>query len=370
MGFFRPPIRGSVCREESMDYFPAPESQGGWRVLGGADPDVLAEAWEYNLQSRGMSTTFYPPDQRIDRSTTSAVLLIRHGYVVGEWYQNADRSTRWNVRSCSKSFTGTAFGMLFDEGKGLDIDSPAYDFIPEGYPLSDPRKAQITLRHLLSMTSSIPGEGHGIFGLAAADDSGPFEFALGKCPNEGGQWVSELTGAPGTTFEYSDMAFAHLAIVFRHVAGEELDEYLRRRLLDPIGVERLEWTRIGGGSNIGPHTLPGSGVRTTARDFARFGYLLLRGGEWAGRQLVPRRWIEEATRSSQEIDDRHGYTWWVNTNLSMWKTAPRDAFAAMGFAGNKCYVVPSLDLVVVRIADGPMSWDDAPFVKKIIRALG
>ena len=361
-----------------MDYFPPPESEGGWRVLtepglvrsdAGFGPEALAEAWEYNLSSRGVPTTFYPPEQRIDRSQTSAVLVVRGGQVVGEWYQNADANTKWNIRSCSKSFTGTAYGMLLEEHAALGLESRAYDYLPEGHPLSDPRKAEITLGHLLSMTSNIPGEGHGVFGLVAAGEGGPFEFALGRCPNEKGQWVSDLTGRPGTAFEYSDMAFAHLSMVFRRVAGVEIDEYLQRKIFEPIGIEQLEWSRIGGGSNVGPHTLPGSGIRVTARDLARFGYLMLKAGRWADRQIVPPGWLEMATRSSQSLDDRYGYTWWVNTHLSLWEDAPRDAYAAMGFAGNKCYVFPSLELVVVRIADGPMPWDDTPFVRILMAGM-
>ena len=360
-----------------MNYYPESESQGGWRKLdedtrilelGDVDPAILAKAWEYHLESRGMASTFYPPEQLIERSKTSAVLVLRHGYIVGEWYQNADAKTRWNIRSCSKSFTGTALGILFGESD-LSLDSRGYDYLPEGLPLSDPRKAGIALRHLMSMTSNIAGENHGVFLRDGYDGGGPFEFSLGKCADGKGRSVAALTGDPGTAFEYSDAAFAHLSLIFARVAGEELESFLRRRVIDPIGIEDFEWPAIGGAGNLGPHTGPGGGVRITPRDLARFGYLMLKNGAWKDRQLVPREWIEIATRSSQEVDRRYGYTWWVNTHGLLWDTAPRDAFAAMGFAGNKCYVVPSLDLVVVRSADGPMPWDDGPFVRLVIEAM-
>ena len=360
-----------------MIYFPESESSEGWRKLtdpghiveeAKVDPGKLEAAWEYNLESRGMPSTFYPPEQLIDQSATSAVLVLRHGYVVGEWYQNSDSKTRWNIRSCSKSFTGTAFGILFDESE-LDLSSRAYDYIPDGQPLTDPRTSEITLGHLLSMTSNISGENHGIFLSELYDRGGPFEFSIGKVADTNGRSVAELTGEPGTAFEYSDAAFAHLSLIFAEVAGMELDGFVRERVLEPIGIEDFEWFELGGDGFIGPHTRPGSGVNITSRDLARFGYLMLNGGSWKGRQLVPAEWLRLATRSSQEIDDRYGYSWWVNTHGSMWDAAPRDAFAAMGFAGNKCYVIPSLDLVVVRIADGPMPWNDGPFIEKIIDAM-
>ena len=84
---------------------------------------------------------------------------------------------------------------------------------------------------------------------------------------------------------------------------------------------------------------------------------------------MPRQWIETATRSSQLLNQNYGHTWWVNTVGTMWDGSPRDAFDAMGFGGNKCYVIPSRDLVVVRIADGPMPWNDTPFLRKIVEAM-
>jgi CubicO group peptidase (beta-lactamase class C family) len=102
------------------------------------------------------------------------IAIIRHGWLVREAYTfNVLVPTRFDVWSCTKSFTGTAWGLLFDDsrrgvlpgGLQVDLDSPAYDFIPEGHPLTDERKVQIRLRHLLTMTSGIPGESKDAFAL-------------------------------------------------------------------------------------------------------------------------------------------------------------------------------------------------------------
>jgi CubicO group peptidase (beta-lactamase class C family) len=367
-------------------YFPPPESAGGWRKLddpnllqsqGGVDPDRLARAWEYNAASEPKVKTHEeqaqnPRDARTEPpAKSSAVLVVRHGWIVGEWYQNADARTRWNIHSCTKSFTGTAFGMLFDDssrgrlpgGHTIGLDSTAYDFIPEGLPLTDPRKARITIRHLLTMSSAIKGEKYGIFGVQPAPGVGPFEMALGRGPAANGESAAELAGEPGRHWDYSDAAFAHLSLVFAAAAGMELEEFMERRVFEPIGLRGYSWDRFG------PHTISLAGMRTNARDLARFGYLQLTGGAWAGRQLVPRSWIESATRSSQALNPGYGLTWWVNTDGTTWPSLPRDAFAAMGYLGCKCYVVPSLDLVIVRIADGPWPWDDAPFLRMVIESL-
>jgi CubicO group peptidase (beta-lactamase class C family) len=96
--------------------------------------------------------------------------------------------TRFDVWFCTKTFTGTAWGLLLDDSRSgrlsvaVDLDSLAYDFIPQGLPLSDPDKARITIRYLLTMTSGIKGENWGIAGTPTATGTGPFEHALGRSP--------------------------------------------------------------------------------------------------------------------------------------------------------------------------------------------
>jgi CubicO group peptidase (beta-lactamase class C family) len=248
----------------------------------------------------------------------------------------------------------------------IDLNSRAYRLIPEGYPLTDARKERITVRHLLTMTSCIKGEEAGIFGVTPSTGVGPFEMALGLGMAANGISASELIGEPGSLWDYSDPAFAHLALIFFRAAGVELKAYMQDHVFHPIGFQSYSWDQFGGETgHIGPHTIPFSNVRTTARDLARFGYLYLAMGSWEGRQIVPREWIELATRTSQSFNRDYGITWWVNTTGSLWPGIPNDAFAAMGYLGNKCYIIPSLDLVIVRTGDGPWPWDDKPFLSLI-----
>jgi len=110
-----------------------------------------------------------------------SIVIIRHGYLVREHYTfNVLIPTRFDIWSGTKSFTGTAWGLLLDDSQQVDLDSPAYPYIPEGYPLSDSRKERILIRHLLTMTSGIPGENRGVRGMPTATDCGPFEHALGR----------------------------------------------------------------------------------------------------------------------------------------------------------------------------------------------
>ncbi len=354
-------------------YYPPPESKGGWRwiekpqdvrALAGMDPNKL----ELVRRRQGF---LYGGD-------SWSIVIIRHGYLVREFYTfNVQIPTRFDVWSCTKSFTGMAWGLLFEDslqgrlshGQHLELDSPAYPFIPEGYPLTDPRKTHITFRHLLTMTSGIPGEASGIIGIPTATEHGPFEHALGRCPNRYGRCVNELFAEPGTQWDYSDPAIAHLSLAFVSITGRELSDYLDERVLAPIGIENLAWDVQGGSGFLGPHTNAHTGIHISAREMARFGYLALHNGEWNGRQLIPKWWMDLATQTSQDLNPAYGYTWWVNTKGVRWPGLPRDMFALEGYRANRCYIIPSLDLVVARVGTGPATWDEPGLISSIVAAI-
>lgn len=357
-------------REATMEtdiYYPPPEPEGGWRWLkepeevrsvAGMDPNKLDMIREVQELVHG--------------GDSWGIVIIRHGYLVREFYTfNVQSTTRFNIHSGTKSFTGTAWGLLFEDsrqgrlpgGQQVDLDSPAYEFIPQGYPLTDSRKERITFRHLLTMTSGIPGGTIGVYGSPTATEHGPFEQALGRCPNRYGRWVDKLLGEPGTVWDYSDPAMLHLSLAFANIMGQEMSDYLQERVFDPIGIEQLSWDVHGGSGFIGPHTNPHTGIRVSARELVRFGYLMLHEGAWNGRQLIPRWWIDLATKTSQDLNPAYGYTWWVNTRKGKrgrgdtfaedWPTLPNDAFALSGHKTNHCIIIPSLDLVVARVGSGP-----------------
>jgi CubicO group peptidase (beta-lactamase class C family) len=348
--------RPADLQESGGAYYPPSEWAGGWRrcrndeevrQFAGMDPQKL------NLVGRENVALYGGP---------WVLLVVRHGYIAGEWTGvPAMPQTTFDIWSCTKSATGIAYGLLLDDSRNhrlpheaqIDLDSLAYSYIPEGHPLTDPGKEKIKLRHLLTMTSGIPGEDHGIVGIAVTAGKGEYEFALGKESDRLGNSAARLYAPPGDAWDYSDAAFAHLSLIFSHVTGQEISDFMKARVFQPIGIENSGWDLQGGGGNLGPHTNAHSGLRLSARDFARLGYLLLHGGHWDGKQVVPKWWVDLATRKSQELNPHYGYTFWVNSDGELWPHVPKDAFAFMGYATNRCYVVPSLDLVVVRLGYGP-----------------
>jgi len=355
----------------AASYVPPAESAGGWRwfagpdeirSLGGMDPDRIEGLGERQLTFNG--------------GDSWSIAIIRHGYLVREIHTfNVLAPSRFDIWSCTKSFTSTAFGLLFDDARSgrtltpIDLDAVAYEYLPEGNPLTDPRKSGITLRHLLTMTAGLPGEARGVVGMPTRTGEGPFEHALGLVPNRFDRSIGQLAAEPGKVWDYSDASMAHLALVFVNVTGTEIAPFMNDRVFRPIGIESLSWDVQGGSGSIGPHTNAHTGIHISARELARFGYLLLRGGEWAGRQIVPPWWVDLATQTSQDSNRDYGYLWWVNTAGTKWPALPRDAFAAIGYRSNRCYVIPSLDLVVARVGTGPVAWDEQELIGAVAAAV-
>jgi CubicO group peptidase (beta-lactamase class C family) len=352
----------------AADAFPPPESKGGWHSLlpdkgdpgaeqkqaihdrAGVDWDRLAEAWGYNAAAGG----------------ATGLLVIRHGQVVGEWYKDCDRETAFNIYSSSKAYTSTAFGLLLadseagklPEGKKLTLDTKVCNetWLREALPLPDERKAEITLREFLNMLSGL--------GPERVPPEAPFEWSLGHVE---GSPMAKLKADPGTEFNYSNAGVAHLVLIFNHAAGRDLYPFLKERLFDPIGMERVTWLQVGGHGKIGPYNQGYSGLTTTAREHARFCYLALHKGEWAGKRVVPASYYDFAWQGTK-VKPEYGAQWWV---WPRHKDAPKDLVQTAGARNNHGYVVPSLDLVFVRLGDGekyPKDFEQE-LVKKVIAAV-
>jgi CubicO group peptidase (beta-lactamase class C family) len=357
---------------EADTYLPAPESGSGWRVCGGPE-----EVRELSGFDPAILETSFAAHERLHAGYTWAIAVVRNGWLVAERaHFIVAPTTRFDIWSSTKSFTATAWGLLldeFDRGRpnpfGVALDAPIYDLIPQGWPLSDPRKSRITIRHILSMTSGIPGELAGLNGLVPSPANGVYEHALGHAPNRYGRSAATLVAEPGTHWEYSDAAFSHLSLAFATAAREEIADYLSRRALNPIGIENVAWDLQGGGGFIGPHTNAHTGLHLSARDFARFGYLALRDGLWEGSRVLPDGWTTTATAPSQDLNPAYGLGCWTNATSALQPGLPTDLFGFAGFSGNQCWIVPSLDLVVARVATGPPLLDTRHFLDSILRAI-
>ena len=184
--------------------------------------------------------------------------------------------------SCSKAICATVLAIASEESqKGhtprkMTFDDRAFDFIPWAQPLSDPRKARITVKQLLNHTSGICPEATG------APIDGKWVFILGHTDDAR---TASLAFDPGTGCGYSSHALAHAALVCENVTGKPYDEYAIKALFQPLGIEHWWFQYYDGGPKYGRH--PSHALGMPARDMARIAYCMAHGGRWNGRQVIP-----------------------------------------------------------------------------------
>lgn len=279
------------------------------------------------------------------------VVVARHGRIVWERYWGGwTEASTDNSWSMAKSVTSALVGIAIDEGKIEGLDQSASDFIPEW---RGSNREEITIRHLLSMATGLE------WAMLYDPPSGDTATMLGQEDEVAYALDREVYRAPGSDWYYSDGDVEVVGHILKVATGMEASEYAQKKLFGPIGFEMDDWSSDNRGQ-----TLTYCCIRSTARDFARFGYLYLREGKWGEQQVVPAEWVKESTQPSQFENMNYGYYWW----LVDFPGAPEDLYAAMGYLEKRIYVMPSLDIVAVRLGEGDENWDDAAFLRPIVDA--
>src|SRR5262245_52301792 len=172
----------------------------------------------------------------------------------------------------------------------MRFDYPAFDFLPWARPVSDPRKARITVKQLLNHPSGICPEATG------AKNDGTWQYVLG---HTGDPNTANLAFDPGTASGYSTHAFCHAALVCENVTGLPYDQYAVKSLFQPIGCEHWWFQTYDGDEKHGKH--PSHGLGMPARDLARIAYCMLRGGNWLDQQVIPRWFVDETAAPTHDV---------------------------------------------------------------------
>ena len=246
-----------------------------------------------------------------------------------------------DVRSVTKSITSLLVGIAIERGQLKSIDTPVIDFFPELAELKTPERSRITLAHLLTMTHGLDWDESGSY-VRLGNSETRMRFA-----SDPDRYVLErdIVAPPGTRFNYSGGATALLGEVLVRSTGVPLDRFADEALFQPLGITHTEWRR-----DQKDRVTPFGGLRLRPRDLAKVGRLLLDQGRWQGRQVVPAAWIEESLRDRVAAGNalRYGYQWWRGEIKN--KAGSFAWIAGMGNGGQRLFVVPSLDLVVVITA--------------------
>lgn len=262
-----------------------------------------------------------------------ALMLLRHGHVVAEgcWSPHTPERTRL-LYSLSKSFTATALGFAVQEGL-VGLDDPAVSHFPElSDVVTDPRSRAITVSQLAAMAS---GHDREMWDEAVRRDwADPVRGFLTIPPDED----------PGTLFAYSQPCTFTVASIIQRAAGTGLTQYLRPRLLDPLGIGDVGWQAWpGNGVEAGF-----SGLFARVEDVAKLGLLYLQGGRWGDTQLIPRDFVDLATARRIATPADGNPDWAQGYGLGFWMS--RHGYRGDGAFGQFCVVLPKLDTVVAITA--------------------
>jgi CubicO group peptidase (beta-lactamase class C family) len=250
-------------------------------------------------------------------------LLLKRGYLIGEryaeGYERGDLGTSWSV---AKSFYSAAIGVAIDEGWISSVDQRASDFITAWQGTV---KEAITLRNLLEMRGGLPSSD--IFWQA--DQTA---YAIARNP----------VGEAGTTFRYSNLTAQLFEPILLAATGMSAHAYLAEKILQPIGIDLNEIGLWVDATGVNPMTY--CCIDMAIDDFARFGLLYARGGEWDGTQIVSQSYVSTSLTPQSAY---YGYQWWVLNEAYFGTSVSISVSAALGLDGQKIYVWPLADVVVV-----------------------
>jgi CubicO group peptidase (beta-lactamase class C family) len=319
--------------------------------LADIQPGNCARAANYSENKRGFS-----------------MLVMQNGKTVFEHYANGGSAdSRCKIFSGTKSFWGVAALCAVRDGL-VKLDDRVADTITEWK--TDPRKSQITIRQLLNQTDGIEPAPH--LHSESIRDRNAVAVQL------------PLVAAPGSVFAYGP---SHLQVftevLRRKLNGRSTVSYLEENVLSPLGLTSLDFKRDGRGN-----PLPATGFELSAREWARFGELVLGHGNYNGKQIVPANLLAQALTGSN-ANPSYGLTFWLNrqapgareidiekeldlkwqrarwTGICVCRAAPSDMVVALGSNYERLFIIPSLNAVIVR-QGWSAKFSDAYFLRLIL----
>ncbi|ULC60536.1 beta-lactamase family protein [Flaviramulus sp. BrNp1-15] len=300
-------------------------------------PPINSNEWETtSIADLGWNESEKRPllDYLEEKNTKGFIMLHNGRIVIEEYFNDHNDSKIWYWASAGKTLTSTVAGIAQDDGL-IDINNKVSDYLGEGWTSAPIEKENlITCKNLLSMDSGLDD--------SLGDDVSP----------SGLQFKADA----GTRWAYHNV-YVKMQDVIAQATNETWSNYFNTNLRDKIGMTG-QWINLDALSVYWSNT----------RSMARFGLLIHAKGKWENTQIVSESFLTEATNTSQNINQAYGYLWWLNGksnyhlpatqiqfNGELIPNAPNDMYAALGKNDQKIYVVPSKNLVIIRmgeVADG------------------
>lgn len=306
-------------------------ASGGWATsnptAAGLNPERVTEA-----------INFIEQDEHGD---FMSLVVARNGsLVVEEYFNGHGPDSLQDMRSAGKSITSALVGIAIAKDYLAGIDAPVLPIFPSYSPVTHDGadKQAITFEHLLTMTSGIDAD--------ADDPSSPGYESNMEVTEDWVRFVLDLpmTRSPGTGWTYSSASSFLAGAAVEETAGKTLAQFAEEWLFGPLGIEDYYWAQTPQGRTVGQGNL-----YMRARDMAKIGQLYLNGGQWAGRQVIPESWINASVEPVHPVPwenyDAYGYSWYTHT-LQI-NDRNFHYFFASGNGGNKIYVFPNEEMVVI-----------------------
>jgi CubicO group peptidase (beta-lactamase class C family) len=360
----------ALAAPAAKPYFPP---AGDWAHKSpaslGMDPARLAEAVAYASSHETERAKDFSDQQQTfgqplgslptKRAATNGVVIYK-GYVVAEFGDTHFVDPTYSV---AKSMLSTVAGVALRDGKIADLNQPVGQSVQDG-GYASPHNAAITWKHHLQQESEWEGSMWG----KNADFVGHDAFGAGERK-------PRTLEAPGQHYEYNDARINRFALSLLRVFDKPVPDVFEQEVMNPIGASNTwKWVPYHNSyvelhgkqvASVSGGTRWGGGMWIDSWDMARFGYLWLRNGAWAGRQILPQDYVKAALTPSEHGPD-YGYLWWLNTKGKNLPGLPATAYAALGAGSNDIVVSPEHDLVIVwRWHAG----NTAEFAKRVIAAI-
>jgi CubicO group peptidase (beta-lactamase class C family) len=286
-------------------------------------------------ESQGMDSTILSEMfAAIEESRTDlhSLMIWRDGSIVLEAYFYPNQADDKHVMfSVTKSVMATLTGIALGRGYIESVDQKIVDLLPEAsFENQDPRKGQVTLENVLTMTSGLGWEEADATFAQLYSHEDWVEYVLGM----------DMIAGPGLSFNYCSGCSHILSAVIQDSTGQELLEFARESLFEPLAISDFSWETDRKGLPIG-----GWGLELTTRDMAKLGILYLHQGRWDGIQIVPPEWTDAAVEFHTDTGDGvgYGYQWWVYPDYG--------GYAALGRGGQTVFVIPDQKLIIATTAE-------------------
>lgn len=293
-----------------------------------------------------------------EQYTTQGFLVIKDGYIIAEDYlKGFEKGQKHSSFSIAKSFTSAVIGIAIDQHYIYSVDDKISAYYSAlNHDTVQQWKKDITIENLLTMTSGIDWSESGV------GENDIFQMSLSS------NYVDYVMNKPvevepGSRWSYNSGESMLLSGIINITTGKSMLDFANENFLKAIGINDLEW--ISDNEN---HTVAGWGISATIHDYARFGYLYLNKGNWDGTQLISENWINQSTTAFSVSVPYYGYLWWLSGEaIDSSSSLPQDIYMAIGAFGQYIIVIPSENILIVRVGSD-LNWNPDEFIQLVLDA--